>query len=288
MRRAAKEYFVTFSEPLEGIVSHMYQDILGLVTVGMGNLIDPKSLGAGLPWKKKIGGAPATALEYSNEWDLIKASKTLAKDGYLAAAPLTTLYLTRHDIDALVASKLDSNEVILRTRIPAYDFWCADAHLFIHSMAWALGPNMAYPKMFALLNAGNFYDASSECDFSQKAGTLQVRNSANKHLLMNAHGVGVRGLDPERLWYPNTCLGNQILTGSYNHSVTSLQEALVLLGYLGVSVPLYDTYGKSGEVDGVFGIATNRALMAFQKAQGLVMDGVAGTKTWAAIRNALK
>ena len=42
--------------------------------------------------------------------------------------------------------------------------------------------------------------------------------------------------------------------------------------------------GGSLQVDGVFGAATLRALQRFQKARGLVPDGVAGPRTWSALR----
>ena len=35
-----------------------------------------------------------------------------------------------------------------------------------------------------------------------------------------------------------------------------------------------------GNVDGDFGVKTKAAVMAFQKAKGLVVDGIVGTKTW--------
>lgn len=53
--------------------------------------------------------------------------------------------------------------------------------------------------------------------------------------------------------------------------VSKLQTALTLLGY-------YD-----GEIDGVFGKGTLSAVKAFQKAQSLTVDGLAGTKTQASL-----
>ena len=38
-----------------------------------------------------------------------------------------------------------------------------------------------------------------------------------------------------------------------------------------------------GEIDGIFGARTNNALTAFQKANGLTVDGIAGSRTWAAL-----
>ncbi|MBQ9253110.1 MAG: peptidoglycan-binding protein [Clostridia bacterium] len=55
--------------------------------------------------------------------------------------------------------------------------------------------------------------------------------------------------------------------GSTGSEVKSLQETLIQLGYL------------TGKADGVFGAKTYAALVAFQKANKLTADGIAGVKT---------
>lgn len=48
---------------------------------------------------------------------------------------------------------------------------------------------------------------------------------------------------------------------------------------------LLDKHGfPCGEIDGVFGPATDKAVKSFQKANGLAVDGKVGKKTWAALR----
>ena len=63
--------------------------------------------------------------------------------------------------------------------------------------------------------------------------------------------------------------------GDSGSSVTSLQQALTQLGY------------EVGTADGNYGPATTAAVAAFQKAQGLTEDGIAGPTTLAAINTAL-
>lgn len=55
--------------------------------------------------------------------------------------------------------------------------------------------------------------------------------------------------------------------GDNNDAVKAMQQKLISLGYL------------SGKADGKFGVMTYQALVAFQKANNLSADGVAGTKT---------
>ena len=61
--------------------------------------------------------------------------------------------------------------------------------------------------------------------------------------------------------------------GDKNESVKLMQQKLISLGYL------------SGTADGVFGAQTYRAVREFQKDNALTADGVAGTKTIAALNN---
>ena len=64
--------------------------------------------------------------------------------------------------------------------------------------------------------------------------------------------------------------------GNKNKYVTQLQTMLTKLGY---------SLGICG-IDGDFGTATESAVKAFQKAEGLTQDGVVGTKTWEALEKA--
>ncbi len=59
--------------------------------------------------------------------------------------------------------------------------------------------------------------------------------------------------------------------GSSGAAVIDLQQALSALGF------------DPGTIDGIFGTRTEAAVKLFQKAKGLVVDGIVGAKTWAAI-----
>lgn len=62
--------------------------------------------------------------------------------------------------------------------------------------------------------------------------------------------------------------------GSRGDAVKALQQKLIALGYL------------SGSADGIFGDSTAKAVMAFQEAQSLTADGVAGSATISALNKA--
>ncbi len=65
--------------------------------------------------------------------------------------------------------------------------------------------------------------------------------------------------------------GSLLRLGSRGPEVEKLQQALIQQGFL------------SGKADGIFGPATRSAVMAFQKAKGLAVDGIAGPKTLAVL-----
>ncbi len=95
----------------------------------------------------------------------------------------------------------------------------------------------------------------------------------------NLVGDGVAGAKTLAALNSTTAAGNTVSTsttlrvGTVSDAVKDLQNRLITLGYL------------TGKADGNFGVQTSLALMAFQKANGLTADGVAGAKTLNKINN---
>jgi len=108
--------FRSFSEKFEGCVSYMYLDIKGLVTVGVGNLVDPVALAQALPFRFKnkpeipTPGAPATPDQIAAEWQKLKGNANLAREGFKACEPITELELSDDDIDSLILARVTGNE----------------------------------------------------------------------------------------------------------------------------------------------------------------------------------
>lgn len=65
----------------------------------------------------------------------------------------------------------------------------------------------------------------------------------------------------------------QIKNGSKCAEVKTMQRLLNALGYKGSN-------GKALTVDGIFGTNSDYAVKAFQKANGLIVDGIVGKNTW--------
>ena len=95
----------------------------------------------------------------------------------------------------------------------------------------------------------------------------------------NLVGDGVAGAKTLAALNSTTAAGNTVSTsttlrvGTVSDAVKDLQNRLITLGYL------------TGKADGNFGVQTSLALIAFQKANGLTADGVAGAKTLNKINN---
>ena len=148
MRVSVQTAFYTFTARFEGIVDVFYKDILGLVTIGVGNLVDPMSAALGLPMLR-ADGTPASQIEIAAEWKRIKTAPGLEKQGWRAAKNIATLRLSQDSIRTLVKAKCEANERALKARFSDFDAWPADAQLGLLSMAWAAGPAFKAPTFSA-------------------------------------------------------------------------------------------------------------------------------------------
>jgi putative chitinase len=68
--------------------------------------------------------------------------------------------------------------------------------------------------------------------------------------------------------------------GDEGSAVQELQQQLRHIGYCDMDGPV--------NADGDFGPRTHHAVMAFQRDYGLLADGIAGPKTWQALRHAAR
>ena len=208
MQSSVQQNFLQFTKPLEGTVNYMYLDIKGLVTVGIGNLIDPVSSASALPFVHNTDNSPASQSEIQAEWTKVKNNAALAQQGYKAAAPpFTTLHLTDAAISQLVTNQLNAVQTTLKQTFTAFENWPADAQLGVLSMAWALGAGFAstWPLFKSACLSQNWSAAAQNCQIST-AGNAGVgpRNTADVLLFNNAQAVATQKLDYSVLHWPNS------------------------------------------------------------------------------------
>ena len=205
MYASVKTAFSSFTNTFEGRIHWMYADVKGLVTTGVGNLIEPVAVAGVLPFQH-ANGVAATAAEITAAWQDIKNNGlTLGAAGANACATRNDLRLTDAAIDNLVSSKLASNETTFLRSFPDFESWPADAQLAGMSMSWALGPAFApsWPKLTAALKAKDWKAAAANCSISTTGNAgVAPRNVADQALFTNAAAVAAGTADPTVLYYP--------------------------------------------------------------------------------------
>jgi hypothetical protein len=242
---------------LEGYLPFMYLDVKGLVTTGMGNLIDPVGTALNLPWKHTDGSLAAPE-EISSAWNTVKSRTDLKMRGGGAFAGLTNIHLDDDGIQQLIDGKLDANESLLMNRFPGYSAWPADAQLALHSMAWAMGPAFNFPKFQAAVNqlVPDFDTCAVESHMNDAGNPgLTPRNAMNYQLFKNAANA-IRNQSPfDQLQY-NV---GQVLTTAANvasqavgSAATSVQSnagktILVVSALAGAGYWLWNKKGKKGK-----------------------------------------
>lgn len=204
MRDSVRARWLEMTEPLEGGVPYPYADIRGLITIAYGHLADPMSTFINLPLVRP-DGVPASTVEKASAWQAVKNDRDAALKGHRYAAKLTTLRLTRDGMAGLALGKLDANDVAARQRFPDWESYPACAQMAMHSLWWACGPNVAFPKLYSAVHARDFDAASVHIHMREvtpegiRNAGLAPRNVANKILMRNAQRVEAFVLDPDLL-----------------------------------------------------------------------------------------
>ena len=190
--------FPKLTERLEGKVSWMYLDILGLCTTGCGNLLAdagaPRTCtqeALSLPWK-------AQGFLVSQE-DVKAAYAAITADGEAQAArpdnakraagfytSISSLRLDDDAIDALVDSKAREIDKYYSYAYQGWEDFPADVQLALMLMAWAEGARgvkWRFPRFNSALSAADWRccAAESHMDDSHNPG-LRPRNDICRHL----------------------------------------------------------------------------------------------------------
>ena len=213
----------------EGFTDFMYldQSTPGLVTVGIGNKIDPVEDALKLEWVDSASGQLASPSVVVTAWQAIKSSDPgMQKGGGIAYAPLSTLRLTPDSLARVMAQTVDTLDLMWRLRLPCpngrpkfdtdqgytetyssdYRQFPADVQLALLRWAWANGFKV-FPKMFRALDAQDFLTAYAQSHWSNE----QPETDALLSLLFanGAASVG-QGLDPSVLIWPGSATSAQV------------------------------------------------------------------------------
>jgi GH24 family phage-related lysozyme (muramidase) len=230
MHQSVLDVFFGFSKAFEGHVNHLYLDIKGLVTTGIGNLVDPVEAACRLPWKLPDGSLAGDD-EIRRQWQALKGRQDLRHLHFKYAAGLTTIRLTDADIDALVVGKLLENERYMRKTFKDWDSWPADAQLACSSMAWAVGAGFTakFTNFTTFAVKQDWRNAKLCCDIRTDNNPGVVpRNAANHLCFDNAATVREKGLDPSVLYWPQ--VAPQSVAKPPETGITDADRAAVLAG----------------------------------------------------------
>ncbi len=205
MRSVVRGAWLEFTEKFEGAVPCWYNDKRGLTTIAYGNLCNTPSDAAQL-FMVHMDGRAASVSEKVAAWHRVHDDAQAATKGWRYAATLTDVRLPRSEMLHLAYARLDSNERVLRARLP--DHWDdlpACAQMALHSLAWACGANAYYPRLFSDIVKGDFSLAAAEIHMNEWSPEgihndgLVPRNVANKILMANAGYILAQALDLDLL-----------------------------------------------------------------------------------------
>jgi GH24 family phage-related lysozyme (muramidase) len=199
-----------FSAPMEGRVPTMYCDILGLITTGVGNLINTLPQALALPWLL-VDGTKADQADIAADWHkLHDNAQYYAARKWNVYAKTMLCHLSDEGIDALVQRQLDANEAIIRKRWPGWDKFPADAQLAIMSMAWAVGAGFytKFPNLAQAIDQHAWELCVQTCKIREEGNPGVVpRNAKNRFCFHNAAIVKNCGMDVAKLHWPDTAIG---------------------------------------------------------------------------------
>ncbi len=186
VRKEVFDGFPAFVVQYEGNVPHLYQDVKGLITTGVGNLVDPMDRALGLPWQREDGGL-ATQDEIRADWQRVKAlAPAMVASKYNAPG---ALHLSQDAINQLVRRVLALNVAwIVKHHLPEFPDYPAPVQTAILSMAWGLGAGF-FPQWPTFTAAVKRRDWKAAAENSHIKGVPEPRNKADRDLFLSAVGV---------------------------------------------------------------------------------------------------
>src|SRR5262249_17861235 len=207
MHPSAKNQIVDYLAEFEAYATWMYLDSLGLVTTGIGILLDPyEKYGRVLPWYDKVSMQPV------NDEGVIKTEFQMVKSKngpkgvpawstdpaqnfayFKTFEPITQLRAKDSDINSAVLNIGSQKEAACRQYFGAdYDRYPADVQVVLTQMSYAGGLSARKHDLIPLLAAHDWLGAREYTYLTNptqgKAGYAKY-NACFRQLMLNAHIV---------------------------------------------------------------------------------------------------
>lgn len=171
--------------PSEGNISHLYLDVNGFVTVGIGNMLPDAESACALRFVRN--GKPTEEVdnaEITNGWIRVRQ----AQKGFVASSyrPLTDFHLPEQEIARLFRRRVDEFVAQLTHYFPLFGDFPPTAQLGILDMAFNLGSRALatkWPHFSYAVQTQNWPAAAEHC---RRPQSHDARNAAVKELFLTA------------------------------------------------------------------------------------------------------
>jgi GH24 family phage-related lysozyme (muramidase) len=159
------ENAVEYLRKHEGVVNFMYQDVVGLVTIGVGFLLAKPASALALPLVRRDTGAPAAAEDKLAEWEAVHARPKAAPPR--AYRDFTHLDLPEPAIDCELTARIEAFARNLRSRFPRFEQFPAPAQIGVLDMVYSLGAGglfRGFPNFCAAVDREDWAACAYEAD----------------------------------------------------------------------------------------------------------------------------
>ena len=180
------EAAVAYLRRHEGVVNHMYLDVVGLVTIGVGFMLPDAAAAKALNLVRRDSGDPASTDEKAADWEAVhsRPKAQLAAD-YRA---FTRLYLPDAAIDGELTARVGGFARNLQNRFPQFQLYPAPAQTGLIDMVYSLGPAglfRGFPKFCAAADREDWDACAQE---ATRGNVSPARNEDLRGLFLAAVG----------------------------------------------------------------------------------------------------
>lgn len=174
----------------EGATNYLYQDSVGKVTIGVGNLIENEDAAAEL-YLFTENGLPASDKQKREAYQRVWNAPGVRYDGFARKAKTyqnyTDIRISSEEIDKLLSKKILQFYRGIKIIFPCFDSFPSPAKLALMDMAFNLGLtglNLRWPKLKNAVRKKIWSKAAIE---SNRPQLSILRNREVRDLFMRAH-----------------------------------------------------------------------------------------------------